>query len=54
MKKVSVQFNMMIEDDVTHEEVKEAVLKGNLQNDIGFGKRTSIQVNNVVLYQKAK
>lgn len=47
MKKVSVQFNMEVDDDVTHREITEAVKNKNLQNDSGFGKITSVEINNI-------
>jgi len=47
MKKVSVQFNMEIDDTISHKDVKEHIMSNCSEYNSLFGKITSVQVNTV-------
>ncbi len=46
MKKVSVQFNLVVDDDVSHKSIKALILHW-LHDVECFGKITSIQINDI-------
>lgn len=48
MKKVSVQFNLVVTDDTTHREIKDCLNRWIIFQDLFAAlKITSIQINNI-------
>jgi len=46
MKKVSVQFNLLVETDMNHSEIEDAIV-GSLSDIKQFAAVTSFEVNNI-------